>query len=75
MSYIMTLPHPKGMWYLWGVSNPSINLQSNCITIQTLIIALLMYWGQNYGQTDRQTENLLTIKLLDAPGRPFKLQA
>ena len=26
-NYIMTLPHPKGMWNQWGVSNPYMILR------------------------------------------------
>ena len=47
-----------------------MNLQSkfgNCITTQTLIIALFIEAGWNYGQMGGQT-----IWLLDAPGGPFR---
>ena len=49
-----------------------MNLQSKfgyCMTTQTLNIALCT--GQNYAQTDGQTEKR-TIQTLDAPGGPFR---
>ena len=52
-----------------------MNLQSKfgyCMTTQTLNIALCT--GQNYAQTDGQTEKR-TIQALDAPGGPFRLGA
>ena len=37
-SYILTPPHPRGMWCQWSVRNPLMNLPSKfgfCIIIQT----------------------------------------
>ena len=42
---LLVLYPPQGMWYKWGVSNSYMNLQSkfgNCITTQSLIIALFI---------------------------------
>ena len=55
-----------------------MNLQSKfgyCIITQTLNIALCLEAGRNYrqtdGWTDKQTDGR-TIRLLDAPGGPFR---
>ena len=40
-----------------------MNLQSkfgDCVTIESLIIALLIEAGRNYGQTDGQTDDQIT---------------
>ena len=65
-------PTPRGMWCQWGASNPEVNSQSkfgNCITTQTLISAIFIEAGWNYGQTDKWTDNPITI---DAPCRPLR---
>ena len=45
---------------VWGTNRRTYSPKfGNCMTTQTLIIALFMLAGRNYGQMDRQTDDLM----------------
>ena len=69
-SYILTLLHPKG-----HVMSAKCDEPIDELAVQVWLLyhhpnfkcCTLLYAGRNYGQTDGQT-----IRLLDAPGGPFR---